>query len=298
MSNALLKKEIGFGEGHGALIKILKEAPVLSREEEKELFLALRKNPDNKDLRQKIIMANLKLVASCAGKIVARRRWKTNTQDFQDLFWDLFQAGISGLIIAVKKFDPELGNKFSTYGTWWIKQAILRYLLETERSIRIPVYLTERLGIFFKVVDQIRQERGEEPLPEEIAASMSIEVEKVIELQKILIDGEVRPLYTKDDDEHSLIDMLPSMDDDPDVVAERALLKEAIRQMLEDSLGTGREREILTLRFGLEDGKSRTLEVVGKKFGLTRERIRQIEAAALRKLRSPKYRNSFKEFLE
>lgn len=299
MSTALLKKAIGFGEGHEALIKILREAPVLSREEEQKLFRALREKPDDKALKDKIILANLRLVARWAGKIAARRRSTTNTLDFRDLFWDLFQTGTLGLMTAIERFDPELNNKFSTYGTYWIRQAILRSITETGRPIRIPVYLNDKLGTFFRVQDQIRQKTGEEPSPEEIALGMNISLEKVFELQGIIIEGKIISLYVKnsDDDERSLIDILPGKDNDPDAAVGGTLLKEAVRRMIEDSLGI-REGEILKLRFGLEDGKSQTLDKVGKKFGLTRERIRQIEAAALRKLRQPKYRKSFKDFVE
>lgn len=258
----------------------LKSLPRLSPQREKELFQALRINPEREDIKEELIVANLRLVAHWV-YIIQKRQMTAKTLDF----WDLFQGGVLGLMTAIDKFDPGLNYKFSTYATWWIRQAIFRTIIETGRLVRLPVHMNDRLGIFFKKIDEIRQKKGEEPSPEEIALAMNLPLQKVLELQEAVVKGEVMSLYAENDEGHSLMDMLSTGSDDLDLMVERRLLKEQVGKLLQQL--AGREREIIKLRFGLvADGRARTLEEVGHTFGITRERVRQIEALALRKLRS------------
>lgn len=259
----------------------LRFLPRLSSQREKELFRALRTNPEKEDVKEELIVANLRLVAHWV-YIIQNRQTTAKTLEF----WDLFQGGVLGLMTAVDKFDPELNYKFSTYASWWIRQAIFRTIIETGRSIRIPVHMHDRLGTFFQKVDEIRQKKGEEPSPEEIALAMNLPVQKVLELQEAVVKREVTSLYAENDEGHSLMNMLSTgSDDDLDRMVERRLLKERVAELLQQL--TVREREIIKLRFGLvEDNRTRTLAEVGERFKITRERVRQIEALAIRKLRS------------
>ena len=255
-------------------LKEIGKVPLLSAEEEIELAKKMEEGDER--AKQKLAEANLRLVVSIAKRYVGRGM----------LFLDLIQEGNLGLIKAVEKFDYRKGYKFSTYATWWIRQAITRAIADQARTIRIPVHMVETINKLIRVQRQLLQELGREPQPEEIAKEMDIPVERVREILKISQEPVSLETPIGEEEDSHLGDFI--QDDNVPVPAEAAafqLLKEQLVEVL-DTL-TEREKKVLTLRFGLEDGRARTLEEVGKEFKVTRERIRQIEAKALRKLRHP-----------
>jgi RNA polymerase primary sigma factor len=257
-------------------LKEIGKTPLLTSEEEKELAKKVEKGDEA--ARQKLIQANLRLVVSIA------KRYANRTQRLSIL--DLIQEGNIGLSRAVDKFDYRKGFKFSTYATWWIRQAVTRALADYSRTIRIPVHMVETIAKYTQVKRNLLQFLGREPLPEEIAAEMNMDVNKINYLQKI--SQEVMSLETPvgdDEDKLTLSDYIKDEQNlSPDELANLTFLKEQVREILNDL--TERERKILIMRFGLEDNIPHTLEEVGKEFGVTRERIRQIEAKALEKIRN------------
>ena len=258
--------------------------PLLSYEE--ELELAKRVLDGDEEAKQKLAESNLRLVVSIAKKYVGRGM----------LFLDLIQEGNMGLIKAVEKFDYTKGYKFSTYATWWIRQAITRAIADQARTIRIPVHMVETINKLIRTSRHLLQQLGREPSPEEIAEEMEIPVEKVIEIQKITQDPVSLETPIGEEDDSHLGDFI--QDDDspaPQDAAAYTLLREQLEEVMKTL--TPREAKVLKLRFGLEDGKSRTLEEVGKEFNVTRERIRQIEAKALRKLRHPSRSKKLKDYM-
>lgn len=266
-------------------LKEIGKVPLLSADEEIEL--AKRMEEGDKDAKNKLCEANLRLVVSIAKRYVGRGM----------LFLDLIQEGNLGLIKAVDKFDYKKGYKFSTYATWWIRQAITRSIADQARTIRIPVHMVETINKLIRVSRQLLQELDREPTPEEIAEKMDISVEKVREILKIAQEPVSLETPIGEEEDSHLGDFIP--DDDvpaPSDAAAFSMLKEQLVEVL-DTL-TERERKVLKLRFGLEDGRARTLEEVGKQFDVTRERIRQIEAKALRKLRHPSRSKKLKDYLE
>ncbi|AUS96289.1 RNA polymerase sigma factor RpoD [Clostridium thermosuccinogenes] len=266
-------------------LKEIGKVPLLSAEEEIEL--AKRMEKGDKEAKKRLAEANLRLVVSIAKRYVGRGM----------LFLDLIQEGNLGLIKAVEKFDYEKGFKFSTYATWWIRQAITRAIADQARTIRIPVHMVETINKLIRVSRQLLQELGREPMPEEIAKEMNMSVDKVREIMKISQEPVSLETPIGEEEDSHLGDFIP--DDDAQAPAEAAaftLLKEQLIDVL-DTL-TPREEKVLRLRFGLDDGRARTLEEVGKEFNVTRERIRQIEAKALRKLRHPSRSKKLKDYLD
>ena len=266
-------------------LKEIGKVPLLSAEEEIEL--ALRMEEGDEEAKKKLAEANLRLVVSIAKRYVGRGM----------LFLDLIQEGNLGLIKAVEKFDYRKGFKFSTYATWWIRQAITRAIADQARTIRIPVHMVETINKLIRVSRQLLQELGREPTPEEIAEEMNMPVERVREILKISQEPVSLETPIGEEEDSHLGDFIP--DDNIPVPADAAaftLLKEQLLEVL--STLTDREQKVLRLRFGLDDGRARTLEEVGKEFNVTRERIRQIEAKALRKLRHPSRSRKLKDFLE
>ena len=266
-------------------LKEIGKVPLLSAEEEIEL--AKRMEEGDEQAKQKLAEANLRLVVSIAKRYVGRGM----------LFLDLIQEGNLGLIKAVEKFDYRKGYKFSTYATWWIRQAITRAIADQARTIRIPVHMVETINKLIRVSRQLLQELGREPSPEEIAEAMDIPVERVREIQKISQEPVSLETPIGEEEDSHLGDFIPDEDAPaPAEAASRTLLKEQLSEIL--GTLTPREEKVLRLRFGLEDGRPRTLEEVGKEFDVTRERIRQIEAKALRKLRHPSRSKKLKDFLD
>jgi len=255
-------------------LKEIGRTPLLSKDEEREL--AKRAEKGDEDARQRLMKANLRLVVSIA------KRYVNRTPHLSIL--DLIQEGNIGLSRAVEKFDYRRGFKFSTYATWWIRQAITRALADQSRTVRIPVHMVETISKYTQVRRQLIQELGRDPLAEELAAEMGVDVEKVRHIQKI--SQEVLSIETPigDEEDSTLSDFIPDEKNaTPAQLTARAMLRDLIREIMIDL--TEREQQILKMRFGLEDGISHTLEEVGKAFGVTRERIRQIEAKALEKIR-------------
>ena len=266
-------------------LKEIGKVPLLTAEEEIEI--AKRLETGDEEAKKKLSEANLRLVVSIAKRYVGRGM----------LFLDLIQEGNLGLIKAVEKFDYRKGFKFSTYATWWIRQAITRAIADQARTIRIPVHMVETINKLIRVSRQLLQQYGREPTPEEIAKEMGISEAKVREIIKIAQEPVSLETPIGEEEDSHLGDFIP--DDDTPAPAEAAsfaLMKEQLLDVL-DTL-TPREEKVLRLRFGLDDGRQRTLEEVGKEFNVTRERIRQIEAKALRKLRHPSRSKKLKDYLD
>jgi RNA polymerase primary sigma factor len=266
-------------------LKEIGRVDLLSAEEEIELAERIEKGDE--EAKRRLAEANLRLVVSIAKRYVGRGM----------LFLDLIQEGNMGLIKAVEKFDHRKGFKFSTYATWWIRQAITRAIADQARTIRIPVHMVETINKLIRVQRQLLQDLGREPTPEEIAEDMDLTPDKVREILKIAQEPVSLETPIGEEDDSHLGDFIEDQDaTSPSEHAAYELLKEQLEDVL-DTL-TDREENVLRLRFGLDDGRTRTLEEVGKVFGVTRERIRQIEAKALRKLRHPSRSKRLKDFLE
>ncbi|GAA3404356.1 RNA polymerase sigma factor RpoD [Paenibacillus hodogayensis] len=276
---------IGINDPVRMYLKEIGRVQLLSGEAEVEL--AKRINEGDEDAKRQLAEANLRLVVSIARRYVGRGM----------LFLDLIQEGNMGLIKAVEKFDYSKGFKFSTYATWWIRQAITRAIADQARTIRVPVHMVETINKLIRISRQLLQELGREPTPEEIAKEMDISHEKVREIMKVAQDPISLETPIGEENDSNLGDFIE--DQDATAPADAAAF-ELLKEQLEDVLDTLTEREenVLRLRFGLDDGRTRTLEEVGQVFGVTRERIRQIEAKALRKLRHPSRSKRLKDFLE
>ncbi len=266
-------------------LKEIGRVPLLSAEEEVEL--AIRMSEGDVAAKKRLSEANLRLVVSIAKRYVGRGMQ----------FLDLIQEGNLGLIKAVEKFDHTKGFKFSTYATWWIRQAITRAIADQARTIRIPVHMVETINKVKKVNSQLLHENGHEPTNEQIAEKLEMPVEKLREIMRVAQEPVSLETPIGEEEDSHLGDFIPDEDAPaPSDVASHTMLKEQLAEVL--STLTPREEKVLRLRFGLEDGRSRTLEEVGKEFNVTRERIRQIEAKALRKLRHPSRSKKLKDFLE
>ncbi len=281
---ARMSKGIAIDDPVRMYLKEIGKVPLLTADEEIEL--AKRMEEGDEEAKKKLCEANLRLVVSIAKRYVGRGM----------MFLDLIQEGNLGLIKAVDKFDWRKGYKFSTYATWWIRQAITRSIADQARTIRIPVHMVETINKLIRVSRQLLQELGREPTPEEIAEQMDISVEKVRDIMKIAQEPVSLETPIGEEEDSHLGDFIP--DDDVPAPADAAafsMLKEQLVEVL-DTL-TEREQKVLKLRFGLEDGRARTLEEVGRQFDVTRERIRQIEAKALRKLRHPSRSKKLRDYL-
>lgn len=276
---------VGIDDPVRMYLKEIGRVPLLTSEE--EVNLALRMEAGDEEAKRTLAEANLRLVVSIAKRYVGRGM----------LFLDLIQEGNLGLIKAVEKFDYRKGFKFSTYATWWIRQAITRAIADQARTIRIPVHMVETINKLIRVQRQLLQELGREPSPEEIAKEMNISEDKVREIQKIAQEPVSLETPIGEEEDSHLGDFIE--DHDARAPAEEAsftLLREQLDEVLKTL--TDREQRVLRLRFGLDDGRARTLEEVGQKFGVTRERIRQIEAKTLRKLRHPSRSKKLKDYLD
>ena len=280
-----LPKGISIDDPVRMYLKEIGKIPLLKPHEEVEL--ARRMHEGDELAKQRLVEANLRLVVSIAKRYVGRGM----------LFLDLIQEGNLGLIKAVEKFDYVKGFKFSTYATWWIRQAITRAIADQARTIRIPVHMVETINKLIRVSRQLLQELGRDPKPEEIAKEMEMSEDKVREIMKIAQDPVSLETPIGEEEDSHLGDFIP--DDDAPAPAEAAAYS-LLKEQIEDVLGSLNEREqkVLKLRFGLEDGRARTLEEVGKEFDVTRERIRQIEAKALRKLRHPSRSKKLRDYLD
>lgn len=264
-------------------LKEIGRVPLLNADQEIDLAKRIENNDD--EAKQELAEANLRLVVSIAKRYVGRGM----------SFLDLIQEGNMGLMKAVDKFDYRLGFKFSTYATWWIRQAITRAIADQARTIRIPVHMVETINKLIRIQRQLLQDLGREPTPEEIGAEMDMSTDKVREILKIAQEPVSLETPIGEEDDSHLGDFIEDKDaTSPEQHASYELLKEQLEEVL-DTL-TDREENVLRLRFGLNDGRTRTLEEVGRVFGVTRERIRQIEAKALRKLRHPSRSNQLKDF--
>lgn len=291
MESDIIKEDLSVPKGVSVddpvrmYLKEIGKIPLLNADE--EVRIAKRMEQGDDFAKKELAEANLRLVVSIAKRYVGRGM----------SFLDLIQEGNLGLMKAVEKFDYTKGFKFSTYATWWIRQAITRAIADQARTIRIPVHMVETINKLVRVQRQLVQELGRDPLPEEIAKEMSLDVEKVREIQKIAQEPVSLETPIGEEEDSHLGDFIP--DDEilsPSDAATFILLREQLSDVLETL--TEREKKVLELRFGLEDGRARTLEEVGKEFDVTRERIRQIEAKALRKLRHPSRSKKLKDFLE
>ena len=290
-TNELLEDDLSIPEGISIddpvrmYLKEIGKVPLLSADD--ETSLAQRIEEGDQEAKKKLAEANLRLVVSIAKRYVGRGM----------LFLDLIQEGNLGLLKAVEKFDYRKGYKFSTYATWWIRQAITRAIADQARTIRIPVHMVETINKLIRIERQLLQDLGRNPSPEEVAKEMNMEVEKVREIMKIAQEPVSLETPIGEEEDSHLGDFIP--DEDALAPAEAAaytMLKEQLMEVL-DTL-TPREEKVLRLRFGLDDGRARTLEEVGKEFKVTRERIRQIEAKALRKLKHPTRSKKLKDYLD
>ena len=266
-------------------LKEIGRVPLLNADQEIDLAKRIENNDD--EAKQELAEANLRLVVSIAKRYVGRGM----------SFLDLIQEGNMGLMKAVDKFDYRLGFKFSTYATWWIRQAITRAIADQARTIRIPVHMVETINKLIRIQRQLLQDLGREPTPEEIGAEMNMPTNKVRDILKIAQEPVSLETPIGEEDDSHLGDFIEDKDaTSPEQHASYEMLKEQLEQVLETL--TDREENVLRLRFGLDDGRTRTLEEVGKVFGVTRERIRQIEAKALRKLRHPSRSNQLRDFMD
>lgn len=282
---ALYAEGINIDDPVKVYLKEIGRVPLLSADEEVEL--AVRMGEGDMAARRRLSEANLRLVVSIAKRYVGRGMQ----------FLDLIQEGNLGLIKAVEKFDHTKGFKFSTYATWWIRQAITRAIADQARTIRIPVHMVETINKVKKVNSMLLHQNGHEPTSDQIAAELDMPVEKVREIMRVAQEPVSLETPIGEEEDSHLGDFIPDEDAPaPSDVASHTLLKEQLGEVL--ATLTPREEKVLKLRFGLEDGRSRTLEEVGKEFNVTRERIRQIEAKALRKLRHPSRSKRLKDFLE
>ena len=277
--------DVGIDDPVRMYLKEIGRVPLLKADEEVEL--AKRMQEGDEEAKNQLAEANLRLVVSIAKRYVGRGM----------LFLDLIQEGKLGLLKAVEKFDYKKGFKFSTYATWWIRQAITRAIADQARTIRIPVHMVETINKLVRVSRQLLQELGTDPTPEQIGAVMDLAPERVREIQKVAQEPVSLETPIGEEEDSHLGDFIEDEDAPaPDEAASYILLKEQLEEVLETL--TPREAKVLRLRFGLDDGRSRTLEEVGQEFGVTRERIRQIEAKALRKLRHPSRSRKLKDYLD
>ena len=277
--------DVGIDDPVRMYLKEIGRVPLLKADEEVEL--AKRMQEGDEEAKNQLAEANLRLVVSIAKRYVGRGM----------LFLDLIQEGNLGLLKAVEKFDYKKGFKFSTYATWWIRQAITRAIADQARTIRIPVHMVETINKLVRVSRQLLQELGTDPTPEQIGAVMDLAPDRVREIQKVAQEPVSLETPIGEEEDSHLGDFIEDEDAPaPDEAASYSLLKEQLEEVLETL--TPREAKVLRLRFGLDDGRSRTLEEVGQEFGVTRERIRQIEAKALRKLRHPSRSRKLKDYLD
>lgn len=280
-----ISESVGLDDPVRMYLKEIGRVPLLTAEQEMEYAKSIEAGDE--EAKRLLAEANLRLVVSIAKRYVGRGM----------LFLDLIQEGNLGLIKAVEKFDYRKGFKFSTYATWWIRQAITRAIADQARTIRIPVHMVETINKLIRVSRQLLQELGREPTPEEIAAEMDLPVERVREIMKIAQEPVSLETPIGEEEDSHLGDFIEDLDAPaPAEAASFIMLSEQLDEVLESL--TPREQKVLRLRFGLDDGRTRTLEEVGQVFGVTRERIRQIEAKALRKLRHPSRSKKLKDFLE